>query len=337
MKHHFALYRNTHSDHPQQSRTRSPATRRVAALLCGSLIVLPAVAEAATPSPSSSAGNATVAQAAAAQHAKQRGKIYLGSNGNVGQMVRKTRHAMSRHHYTSFSSNVPRGRMITVGSSGSWSSLANMRRGAPLYRDIVRWAKEIRSWHRKTLVAYSHEPETTGNMGKGSAASFKQAFHRVVSIFRAHGARNVLFTWQATAWSFRTSRSDRIHASKWYPGNRWVDVVGADAYNWNTCGEGRDKWVPFRTLAKPVLRFARAHHKKAAFPEFASNKGRLRANWVRHAHQYLARHDNRINAAYYFQRGPTNPANKDCRWALTKDREFRAYGQMARDHAHFRR
>ena len=99
---------------------------------------------------------------------------------------------------------------------------------------------------------------------------------------RAHGATNLRYTWQMTGWSFRTSRSDRIAAWRWYPGDRYVKVVGPDEYNWFTCGEGQGNWVSLGKLARPALRFAAVHHKKLAIPEFASYKsGDRRARWVR--------------------------------------------------------
>jgi glycosyl hydrolase family 26 len=310
---------------------RSTAARRVAAVLCGSLVALPAAAGAAAPTQPSTAPEPAAAQSSG------RGSIYLGADGNIGSLAKNISHQLSKHKYTQFSSQVPRGRMITVGTPGPWAAVANMQQGTPLFGDVVRWAREIKTRHRKILLAFQHEPETSGNLSRGNATSFKQAFRRVVTVFRAQGVRNVLYTWQMTAWSFRTSPTDRIYAGKWYPGNKYVNVVGADAYNWNTCGEGRGKHVPLRALAQPVAAFARAHHKKAALPEFASNSNVRRASWLRHAHSYLARHDHRWIAAYYFQRPPTNMANSDCRWALTRNTEFTAYGSMARDHAHFRR
>ncbi|MEP6666050.1 MAG: glycosyl hydrolase [Nocardioidaceae bacterium] len=291
------------------------------------MVALPAAAGAAAP---------TQPATVAAAHSTARGSVYLGADGNIGALARNISHPLAKHKYTQFSSQVPRGRMITVGAPGVWSQVANMQRGSALYADVVRWAHGLKSRHQKTMLAFQHEPETAGNISKGSAESFKRAFRRVVTVFRAQGVKNVLFTWQMTAWSFRTSPTDRIYAGKWYPGNKYVNVVGADAYNWNTCGEGRGRQVPLRVLAQPVAAFARAHHKKAALPEFASNSNVRRASWIRHAHSYLARHDHRWIAAFYFQRGPTNKANSDCRWALTRSKEFTAYGNMARDTAHFR-
>ncbi len=311
-------------------KCRSAAARRVAAVLCGSFVALPAAAGAATPAQPTTAPIAPAASTAG-------GSIYLGADGDIDALAKSISHPLAVHRYTQFSSQVPLGRMITVGAPGVWSQVANMKSGTALYSDVVRWADELKSRPVQTMLAFEHEPETAGNISQGNAEDFKQAYRRVVTVFRARGVTNVLFTWQMTAWSFRTSPTDRIYAGKWYPGDSYVNVVGADAYNWNTCGEGRGKEVPLQDLAQPVAAFARAHHKKAALPEFASNSNLGRAGWIQAAHSYLAQNDDLWIAAFYFQRSPTNKANSDCRWALTRSTEFTAYGNMARDSAHFRR
>jgi beta-mannanase len=153
----------------------------------------------------------------------------------------------------------------------------------------------------------------------------------VVDIFRARGVQNVLYTWQMTAWSFRAPSTDRRHATKWYPGNAYVDVVGADAYNWYTCGAGTGKWREFSTLADPVLAFARARYKQAAFPEFGSISHPNRATWLAGVHRYVVANKASIQALFYFHRPSTVAAYADCRWPLSTAAEFKAYGDMARD------
>ncbi len=115
----------------------------------------------------------------------------------------------------------------------------------------------------------------------------------------------------------------------------YVDNVGADAYNWFTCGNGAGRWNELSTLTDPVLAFARAHGKPASLPEFASHQDARRAQWVSNAHDYLVANGDIISAAFYFNRGPTNPANSDCSWQLETEAEFSQYGEMARNTAHF--
>jgi hypothetical protein len=243
---------------------------------------------------------------------------------------------MATHAYAQFSGSVPTARMITVRTSGTWRQVAAAGPGTALYADVVRWANTIKSRPGPVLVAYHHEPEAAGSSRYGSAADFVAAYRRVVTIFRAQGVGNVQFTWQMTAFAFRVPASDARAAAKWYPGDAYVDVVAADAYNWANCGKGTGKWEELSTLTDPVIAFSRAHGKSAALAEFASDPGARRAQWLTNAHSYLAAHVDVLTAAFYFNRGPTNGQNMDCSWTLTTRPEFTAFGDMARDTSRFR-
>jgi len=237
---------------------------------------------------------------------------------------------MATHAYAHFSDRVPAGRMLTVRASGTWRDVANARSGSALYADIVRWAQTIKARSGPVMVAYHHEPEASGSGRVGTAGDFIAAYRRVVDIFRAQGVRNVEFTWQMTDWAFRTSPSDPRYAAKWYPGDAYVDNIGADAYNWFDCGHGQGRWMELSALADPMLDFARARGKKASLPEFAADPAAQRAQWLQNAQRYLVANRDVVTAAFYFNRGPTNPANQDCSWTLRTRSEYDAVAAMAR-------
>jgi beta-mannanase len=186
------------------------------------------------------------------------------------------------------------------------------------------------------MVAYNHEPEGHDRLQLGTAADFISAYRHVESIFEQQGATNVVWTWQMTAYAFRTNQSSDQYAGKWYPGDDWIDNVGADAYNWFTCGTiGNGQYNELKAIADPVLAFARAHHKAASLPEFASHANGNRAQWLANAHQYFIQNEDVLTAAFYFNRPPTVSANADCKWGLTSSSEFAALRSMAQDTAHF--
>lgn len=254
--------------------------------------------------------------------------VYLGSAGDSAALSRSIGAPVSDHAYSRFDKAVPTGRMITV-RAGTWRSVAAAAPGSALHASIVRWADTLKARGGRVLVAYHHEPENDGTTE--TASDYIAAYRRVVDVFRARGATNVLFTWQMTAWSFRAKASDRRHAAKWYPGNAYVDVVGADAYNWYTCGPGTGKWREFSTLADPVLAFARARGKQAAFPEFGSISHPNRAAWLAGVHRYVVANKASVQALFYFHRPSTVKSYAACRWPLSTAAEFKAYGDMARD------
>jgi hypothetical protein len=255
--------------------------------------------------------------------------ILLGIAGDVGMARSRTGQAYATHPYSRFTERVPDAKMLTVKSSASWRSTANVAPGSAAYKDIVRWATTLKARGKKVYLSFHHEPEAVESDGFGTPDAYKAAYRRVVTIFRAHGAKNVIFTWQLTDWAFRADRSDPRYAGKWYPGDAYVDVVGADVYNWYTCGHGRGQWMSLKSLAGPMLGFAKEHGKQAVLPEFASHRNARRATWLARGLAYLARHDRLVAAAFYWNQGPTNPGGRDCAWKLGTDAEYNALRRAA--------
>ncbi|MGB9376094.1 MAG: glycosyl hydrolase [Mycobacteriales bacterium] len=263
------------------------------------------------------------------------GQTYLGAAGDSQALSRATGIPLSDHAYAFFSGKVPVGRMITVKDTGSWASVAAAAPGSTIYNNIVRWAQTIKARGGVIMFAYHHEPEGSNSAHYGTAAQYIAAYRHVVTIFRAQGVRNVNYTWQMTAYAFRASSSDSRYASRWYPGDAYVDSVGADAYNWSSCGQGNGKWQELKDLGDPVLAFARAHGKRAAFPEFASDADSRRAQWTYNALAYIAANRSMFTGAFYFYRPPTVAANSDCKWPLSTSAEYLAYASLGRNRAYF--
>ena len=266
------------------------------------------------------------------------GRIYIGSvAGGYQQALTGTGVALANHAYATFAGGVPKAAMITVSAGGTkWRDVAAARPGSALYSQIVTWARTIKARGGNPMVAYNHEPEAHDRLTLGSAADFIAAYRHVESIFDRQGATNVVWTWQMTAYSFRVAASSDQAAARWYPGDQWIDNVGADAYNWISCGAtGTGKYNELQYLGDPVVAFARAHGKKASFPEFASHSNAHRTQWLSNAQRYLIRNRDVLTAAFYFNRPPTIASNADCRWGLTSTSEYGALRRMAQDTAHF--
>jgi Glycosyl hydrolase family 26 len=266
------------------------------------------------------------------------GSIYIGSvGGGYQQAVAGTGVALADHAYAFFTSKVPQAHMITVSAANTkWRDVAAAGPGSALYAQIVNWAQTIKARGGTVMVAYNHEPEGHDRLLLGSATDFIAAYRHVESIFDQQGATNVMWTWQMTAYAFRTSPASDQYADRWYPGDQWVDNVGADAYNWYTCGANASgQYVEMKALGDPVLAFARAHGKLASFPEFASHANPNRTQWLDNAHAYFVQNQDILTAAFYFNRPPTVAANADCQWGLTSSSEYGGLRRMAQDTAHF--
>ncbi len=216
----------------------------------------------------------------------------------------------------------------------TWHTVASAPSGSATYSDIVRWADTLKGRSGgPILFTFSHEPESHASDRLGSSADFVAAYRRVHEIFVARGVNNVEYTWNMTAYAFKVPVGDGRYAAKWYPGDAYVDNVGADAYNWFDCGAGNGKWVALAQVAADALAFAKSHGKLLVLPEWASQRGSQRAQWLKDARNWLLANRGDIRGVFYYT--PPAAPKGSCSFALTTQAEFDAFGQMARDRANF--
>jgi hypothetical protein len=298
---------------PNRRRSRLWASILTTALLAGGAALVSAPASSAS--------------AADSEHL-----VFGAVGGDFTALDQAAGKTVARHVYGNFQGKVPTGEMITVNAQGlPWQTVASAATGSALYQDMVRWADTIKARGGSIQLAFGHEPEQASKSSQGTAEEYKSAFRKVVDTFRSRGVNNVKWVLQMTDWSFRTATTDRGYAGKWYPGDAYVDIVGADAYNWHTCGEGLGRDVPLSTVASGLVTFAKAHDKKASLPEFGANQTVQRDKWLRDGYAWMKANSDLFVSAYYFNHPPTNPKNQDCVWPLNKSAEFNAFGAIARD------
>ncbi len=173
------------------------------------------------------------------------------------------------------------------GTKIPWRDIADATPGSQLYSEMVTWGGELRDLDVPVWFALHHEPEAAGSADYGDAADFIDAWRAMVDVIRAQGADNVEFAWIMTAWSFEVSDSDARHASYWYPGDAYVDLIGSDAYNWGKCRESAtDSWRTLEDTIEPQRQFGLEHPGKSLFlaevasTERPSDWGDAKADWV---------------------------------------------------------
>jgi PKD repeat protein len=165
-----------------------------------------------------------------------------------------------------------------------WSSIAAATPGTALYADMERWAQRIRDYGAVTHVIFNHEMETSGNTSKGTPAEFIAAWRTWVSVFREVGVPNARFTWVATAYAFRPGAPNA--AQNFYPGDAYVDEIGADGYNWLDCRDGiTNAPRSFAEIFTDFRNFGAAHPGiPLVVPEWGSAESSTnpneKANWI---------------------------------------------------------
>lgn len=145
-----------------------------------------------------------------------------------------------------------------------WTSVTNGSQDAW----IGQRADAFKAFGSPIYVTLHHEPEN--DLAQyGSQAEFVAAFRHIVDVFRAHGVSNVGFVWTMMAWSFDSRSGETI--ANWYPGDNWVDFVGADGYNWYP-GRAGTSWTMFGTVFDQVNAFAVSHGKPWMVVEYGSQE-----------------------------------------------------------------
>jgi hypothetical protein len=173
---------------------------------------------------------------------------------------------------------------------GSWASVAAGQNDAA----IATFARQVAALGGPVFFSYWHEPTNDA----GAAADYVAAWRRVHDIFQAEGATNAAFTWIMIAYDLRAA----FPADSWYPGESYVDWVGADAYNWAPQRPGTT-WTDLQQVSQHALAYSKKVNKPMMLAETGTNEntgaGPTKAEWFANAQAWLENEPN-VKALVYF-------------------------------------
>lgn len=108
---------------------------------------------------------------------------------------------------------------------------------------------------------------------------FKELYKYIYDIFAAAGAENVIWVWNPNERSFPDFKWN--NEVMYYPGDKYVDVVGLTGYNTGTYYKG-ETWRSFREIYAPLYqKVAELYDKPLMITEFASSSvGASKEQWV---------------------------------------------------------
>jgi Glycosyl hydrolase family 26 len=199
-----------------------------------------------------------------------------------------------------------------------WRDIANAQPGSALHNNIVTWATRIKNLGVHVYFTFNHEPETALN-SSGTGADFIAAWRKLVTVFRQQGVTNADYLWIMTAFSFKAQ--DRRRAIDWFPGDAYVDYMGADAYNWYDCRPGTSNpWNSLEKLLNPMRLFAQGHAIKGLMvPEYASTEDpaqpNRKAQWLADARALFKKAGwEGFKAILYYNKTSKYP---NCRWFVS--------------------
>jgi hypothetical protein len=178
--------------------------------------------------------------------------------------------------------------------------------GGPI---ILRFAHEMNGkWYPWSLDRYDNSPER-----------FRMAWQHIWRIFRDVDASNVKFMWSPAREDCQGCLTE-IDYEDFYPGNRFVDYLGLNAYN-----SARSQWRTLAsTLERPIYRLRQVsqtrsfpHGKPIILGEVGSNHvGGSKAAWLTDGYQDVFRRWPRVKAIVYFDVDMTQRSRKDPDWRL---------------------
>jgi PKD domain/Glycosyl hydrolase family 26 len=208
----------------------------------------------------------------------------------------------------------------TITSTGSpvlWSQIASGSDDAT----IVAQAKGLASVGAPVLLAFDHEANL--HTEDGTPADYVAAWQHYVTIVRRY-APNVSFVLILSHYAY-----DQNTISEWYPGDSYVDWVGADGYNHYNCGKHPTSWQTFKEIFSSLNSFAVAHDKPAVVAEWASvedpNTPGRKAAWIAAAGRTMESWP-QIKAASYLD---AYGSQTRCDWPLTSSATaMQAFAQL---------
>ena len=113
------------------------------------------------------------------------------------------------------------------------------------------YAAEVKTFGRRVILSFGHEMNGSWyswGYRHTPPAVFVAAWRHIVNVFRAEGARNVIWLWTINIIRCRCSRGS---PARWWPGRSYVNWVGIDGYYY------KPSWK-FAPLFGPTIKAVRA-------------------------------------------------------------------------------
>jgi len=181
---------------------------------------------------------------------------------------------------------------------------------------IFAWAKALRqvsknNGNRSVVVRFAHEasgnwfPWSIGKAGN-TVKNYKAAWRRIDRIFRQAGARNnTKFLW-----------SNLMPSRRHYPGDRYVDYIGATVMNY---GKAR-QWRSMNKVVTKVVSRARKFSRKPIFlaEVGSSHRGGNKAGWIRTGYLQVYKRFPQVRAIMYLDSNAPALRVKHPDWRLAK-------------------
>lgn len=181
-----------------------------------------------------------------------------------------------------------------------------------------KWATGAREFGERVLLRFGFEFNGNWFTWQGDPPAFIAAWRRTHSIFQEVGASNVEWVWCPNVVSVPDTPENDMH--QYYPGDKYVDWVGFDGFNFGDDHDEWHRWHSFPGIYTEVLDELERRYpdKPIMIGEFGCAPGEpgQRAQWFRAAYAGLSRRP-RVKVAILFGLDKRREGEPD--WSLSDD------------------
>jgi hypothetical protein len=117
-------------------------------------------------------------------------------------------------------------------------------------RQLSAQASAIAALDVPVFVTFDHESDRPDRSDRGSPADFVAAWRHVHDLYVRAGADNAVWVWVVTGYPPFFVTAGRI-----WPGDRYVDWIGWEAYNGSGCTSGKITPAAYTSFGTAALRF----------------------------------------------------------------------------------
>jgi mannan endo-1,4-beta-mannosidase len=188
---------------------------------------------------------------------------------------------------------------------GPWEAYRNRVIASGAYDRYIRfWARGLKRLKRPVYIRFAHEFNGDwypwgGPVNDNSVSSFKRMWRHVVTVMRQAGARNVRWVWSPLV----EGPKGKPNFSRYYPGHRYVDVLGLSGFNWGASTPEYGGWRSFREIFSKAYRRIRTLGPQPVWiTEIGSaSDGGDKHQWVRNMFKTSRRWDRLTTIVWYDQ------------------------------------
>jgi len=188
----------------------------------------------------------------------------------------------------------------------SWKAIANGQ-----YDSLIdARAAGIKAFAAPAFFVFHHEPEDEVGQA-GTTQDFINAYRHVHDRFIADGVTNLTYSLVLLSTTYASGDADQ-----YYPGGKYVDLLGADGYNWYKCPGRNDPWTSFHDVFVNFYNYGLGKGKPMFISEWGSNEDPgvvgHKAQWITDAAATLKTWPE-VKVETYYNNGP--PA-ASCNWRV---------------------